>query len=129
MPSTDPDHTPLDPDAFPERFRTLRKARGLSQADLAEAVGVHFTQVSRYERGDSRPNAATVTKLARHLDTTVDYLMNGTADEIAADAGLERELIARLRQVQDLPRDERRTVLALLDAFVAKTRIQELLAA
>ena len=114
---------------FPQRFRELRKARGMSQAELAEAVGVHFTQVSRYERGDSRPNSATVTRLARALDTTVDYLMNGSADEIAADAGLERELIARLRQIQGLPREERRTVLSLMDAFIAKTRIQEMLAA
>lgn len=122
-----PEATQADP--FSERFRALRKARGFSQAELAEAVDVHFTQVSRYERGGARPNAETVTRLARALDTSVDYLMNGTTDDVAADAGLERELIARLRQVQDLPREERRTVLSLLDAFIAKTRIQEMLRA
>lgn len=84
--------------------------------------------MSGNKRGATRPSAVTVTKLARALDATVDYLMNGTSDEIAAHAGLERNFIACLRQILDLPRDERRTVLSLMDAFIAKTRIRELLA-
>ena len=53
--------------------------------------------------------------------------MAGTTDDAATAAGLERELVARLRQVQKLPAEEKRTVLSLLDAFVAKSRIQGIL--
>ena len=120
-----PDTTPSD---FPKRLRALRKARELSQAELAERAGVHFTQISRYERGETKPATEAAAGLARALDTTVDYLMNGSADDTAVAAGLERELVARLRQVQDLPPEEKRTVLSLLDAFVAKSKIQGLLA-
>lgn len=74
---------------FADRLKYLRKRK-------------HFTQVSRYERGETKPNAEAMTKLAKALDTTVDFLMNGTADGVVKDAGLEKELISRFKEVQDL---------------------------
>jgi transcriptional regulator with XRE-family HTH domain len=82
---------------FAERLKNLRKKKGFSQAQLAEKVEVHFTQVSRYERGETKPNAQAMTKMAKVLDTTVDYLMNGTTDEVVKEMGLEKELMARFR--------------------------------
>lgn len=112
---------------FADRLKVLRKQKGISQSKLAELIGVHFTQVSRYEREETKPNAEAMTKLAKALDTTVDYLMNGTSDDIVREAGLEKELISRFKQVQDLATEEKKTVLSLLDAFIAKTKIQSLL--
>lgn len=113
--------------SFAERLKKLRKKKGLSQNELAEAIGVHFTQVSRYERGETKPNAEAMTKLARALDATVDYLMNGTVDDVVQEAGLEKEMINRFKQVQDLAAEEKKTVLSLLDAYIAKTKIETLL--
>jgi transcriptional regulator with XRE-family HTH domain len=114
---------------FAERLKDLRKRKSLSQAQLADLIEVHFTQVSRYERGETKPNAEAMTKLAKVLDTTVDYLMNGSNEEVVQEAGLEKELIARFREVQLLPWEEKKTVLSLLDAFIAKTKIQDWLTA
>jgi len=63
-----------------------------------------------------------MAKLAKALDTTVDYLMSGTIDNLVQEAGLDK--VSRFKQVQDLPTEEKRTVLSLLDAFIAKTKIQ-----
>ena len=68
-----------------------------------------------------------MAKLARSLDTTVDCLMSGSPDDVVMDAGLDKELIARLKEVQSLDTDDKKTVLSLLDAFIAKTKIQTLL--
>jgi len=81
----------------------------------------------RYERGETKPNAEAMSKLAKVLDTTVDFLMSGTTDDLVMEAGLDKELVSRFKEVQDLPAEERRTVLSLLDAFIAKTKIQGLL--
>jgi hypothetical protein len=70
-----------------------------------------------------------MAKLAKALDTTVDYLMSGTTDNLVQEAGLDKELVSRFKQVQDLPTEEKRTVLSLLDAFIAKTKIQGFLQA
>ena len=114
---------------FAERLKELRKKKGISQADLADLIEVHFTQVSRYERGETKPNAEAMTKLAKALDTTVDYLMSGSTDDMALNAGLDKELIARLKEVQSLNSEDKKTVLSLLDACIAKTKIQDLLQA
>jgi transcriptional regulator with XRE-family HTH domain len=115
--------------SFADRLKELRKKKGISQAELADLIEVHFTQVSQYERGETKPNAEAMAKLARALDTTVDYLMSGTTDNLMQEVGLDKELVSRFKQVQDLPTEEKRTVLSLLDAFIAKTKIQGFLQA
>jgi transcriptional regulator with XRE-family HTH domain len=112
---------------FANRLKELRKRKGISQGYLAELIEVHFTQVSRYERGETKPNIAAMTKLAKALGTTVDYLMNGTAEDVLHDAGLEIQLISRFKEVQNLDTEDKKTVLSLMDAYIAKTKIQSLL--
>jgi len=114
-------------ETFADRLKQLRKKKGLSQADVAKLIDVHYAQVSRYERGETKPNTQAATKLALALEVTVDYLMNGTEDDIMQQAGLDREIIARFKQLQDLSTEEKKTVLSLLDAYIAKKKIQEIL--
>lgn len=53
------------------RFRNFRQARGFkSPAELGDAVGLHFSTIAAYERGERRPNDDTVAKLAAALRTT-----------------------------------------------------------
>ncbi len=52
---------------FSERIRALRKERGLSQQTLAEAVGIHVTQMRRYEAGRSQPSLDVLRNLAKTL--------------------------------------------------------------
>ena len=61
------DITGADPEVLREvggRLRALRKARGLTLADTAEATGLHPTTVSRAEHGDN-PTLLTVIRLLR----------------------------------------------------------------
>jgi transcriptional regulator with XRE-family HTH domain len=109
---------------FAERLRQLRKKKGLSQNELSEAMGVHFTQVSRYERGETKPNAEAIAKLAHALDTTVDYLMSGTSDDAVVNAGLDKEIVSKFKLIQELTTEDKKTVLSLLDAYIAKQRIE-----
>ena len=112
---------------FAGRLKELRKKKGIAQADLANMIGVHFTQVSRYERGETKPNAEAAAKLSKTLDTTVDYLMNGTMDDLLKDTGLEKDLVNRFKQVQLMTQQDKETILSLMDAYIAKTKIQNIL--
>lgn len=107
------------------RIKRLRTDRGLTQAQLAERVGMTYVQIGRYERAKSTPSAQAVERLARALDTTADYLMTGGTDASADDLA-DRELLRQFRAVQDLPPDDKHLVKTFLDAFVTKRRIQEL---
>lgn len=54
---------------FGKRIRELRKAKGLSQRDLARLVKIDFTYLSKIETGDlPPPSDEVISKLAEHLD-------------------------------------------------------------
>ncbi|WP_299465407.1 helix-turn-helix transcriptional regulator [uncultured Microscilla sp.] len=112
---------------FADRLKELRKKKGLSQNQLAELIDVHFAQVSRYERGETKPNAQAITKLAQALNTTADYLMNGTSDDHLNQMALDKEIISRFKQIQELDQNEKKIVLSLLDAYIAKQKITHIL--
>lgn len=62
------------------RLRELRKARHLTQEQLAEKFGVQKITISRYENGEREPTFETLNGLASFFGVTVDYLL-GRTDE------------------------------------------------
>lgn len=56
------------------RVRALRIRNGVTQADLARAVGVSFQQVQKYESGANRISASMLVHIARALDIPVHGL-------------------------------------------------------
>ena len=68
-----------------EKLQTLRKAAGLSQEQLAERLGVTRQAVSKWETGEGKPDIDNLLPLAKLLHTTVDYLLDDTADAPRAE--------------------------------------------
>jgi transcriptional regulator with XRE-family HTH domain len=63
--------------AFGDRVRALRLDRRLSQEDLAERAGLHWTYVSGIERGRRNPGLNTLGVLAKALDLSISELLRG----------------------------------------------------
>lgn len=53
----------------------LRKDKGWSQNDLAEAVGASREIIGSYERGDAIPSVEIAKKIANTLEVTLDHLV------------------------------------------------------
>lgn len=66
---------------FAARLRELRRARGLSQAQLAEQATLTPTYITRLESGGSAPNIDTVARLAEALGVAVTELLPATAPD------------------------------------------------
>lgn len=49
---------------LPKRIRHWRTQAGMSQGELAKALGVHFSTVSHWERGASPPTAGNIQRVA-----------------------------------------------------------------
>lgn len=62
---------------FQELLHQLRKARGLSQEELANEVGVSRQAVQKWESGAAQPTLDKLTALAKYFEVTLDYLVNG----------------------------------------------------
>ena len=58
-----------------ENIKALRKAKGLSQEELAIKLNVVRQTVSKWEKGLSVPDAEMVIQIAEVLDTTVNVLL------------------------------------------------------
>jgi len=113
---------------FRDRLKEIRNRKNLSQNELAIAVGIHVTNISRYERGGNMPTTDVLNKLALALDTTSDYLMNGSTDEVASENINDKELLSLFRKVSTLSVEKKMVVKEFLDAFTFKNYIQQKLA-
>src|SRR5918997_5525271 len=74
------------------RIRVRRTLLGMSQERLADALGLTFQQVQKYERGANRIGAGRLFDLSRALDVPVGYFFEEVAapDQEGA-AGLSEE--------------------------------------
>lgn len=66
-----------------ENIKALRKAKGLSQEELAIKLNVVRQTVSKWEKALSVPDAGMLIKIADALDTTVNDLLGEEAPEMA----------------------------------------------
>lgn len=65
-----------------DRLRSARLARGIkTQAELAAMIGVRESMISTWERGLHEPRLSIVTRLARALRCSTDYLL-GVSEEL-----------------------------------------------
>ena len=61
--------------AIGERLKDLRKASGVTQTALADALGVHPQTVSKWERGVSEPDISQLGDLAAALGLSLEALL------------------------------------------------------
>lgn len=97
-----------------ERLRERRKALGLSLEELAEALGISYQQMQKYENGRNRVAAGRLYELAKRLGTSIPYFYEDApgveahhahaAAEGAArfDASLDNEALALLAAFQSI---------------------------
>ena len=64
------------------RVRMRRKFLGVSQERLANALGLTFQQVQKYERGTNRISASKLFEIARFLQAPVAYFFQGLPAEV-----------------------------------------------
>jgi transcriptional regulator with XRE-family HTH domain len=66
---------PLNPTTFANRLVTARKHAGLTQNALADAAGLHVSNIRRYEAGTNQPTIDALRNLALALATSTDQLL------------------------------------------------------
>ena len=86
---------------FNEKIRMLRRNAGLTQRQVADAVGVTYRTYQNYEAGASKPSGGVALRLAAALGVSTDTLL-GTRDLPPAEDAGDAELQALLAEMQAL---------------------------
>jgi transcriptional regulator with XRE-family HTH domain len=105
----------------------LRKERNLTQKELAKSIGVHFSHMSRYERGISLPSIDVVKKIAQVFNVSTDYLLLDDAQAILETKIPDGELLQLFKAISHLSEQERAAIKIVLEGVVVKYQIERLL--
>ena len=65
---------------FAERLKELRAEKGITQVQLAEAMGVSKGTIAMWETGKREPNFETLNDLSEIFDKRIDYILGYSKD-------------------------------------------------
>lgn len=103
-----------------QRIAALRKAQGLTQVQLAEAMGVAQQTLAHYEAGRLRLLAGALPNLASQLGITVEELVGTpSAKRAAGKRGPQPKIAQQLQQIEALPKAKQRAISQVLDSVIA----------
>lgn len=91
----------LESKTIGQRINELRKAKGLSQAQLAQEVSISPQAVGKWERGESMPDITTFARLADLFSVDLNYFTN--------TASLTQDSVTRAQEVQETKAPEHKT--------------------
>lgn len=78
-----------------DRIQNLRKAKGISQEELANQLGVSRQAVSKWEGQQSTPDLEKIIAMSDYFGVTTDYLLKGT--EITSGQGEKgKEIVSQV---------------------------------
>ena len=100
---------------FPARLAEIRKKRGITQQTLADLVGLHVVQISRYEGGSSQPTLDIIRKLAVALRVSTDLLIFDKDERNPRD-----DLKLHFEALSRFDEDEIEVVKAVLEGLIIK---------
>ena len=92
-----------------KNLKILRQKKNITQIRLSIAAEVSQETISAYESGKALPSAETLMKLADFLDTSVDYLLDRTENNIPINyqkSNIGDELLHNFEKLSDKEKEE-----------------------
>ena len=108
-----------------ENIKRIREAKKLSQKEVITAIGMGAAQYSRIENGKTDPSVSTLERVAQALGVELAELF--TSDSIQEVNSYDKTLMEKVRLMEGLSEDERKTIFTILDAFVGKKKLKDTL--
>ena len=104
-----------------KNLRKLRDETGITQKQLAEAIGVSQQSINKYENHSVEPDIDTMVRIADYFDTSVDYLIGNSLVrrriESVSHYDLNQEEEQLLLGYRQLTKKQRRIILDTIESF------------
>lgn len=103
------------PETLGEKIRTLRKERGMTLEQLAQASGSSKSYIWELEnRNPPRPSAEKLSRIAEELGTTIEYLLDDD-DAVSSDTAADASFYRKYRKMDAATKLKIRKILDLWD--------------
>ena len=111
--------------AFGKRLFALRKTRGLTQVQLAEALGTTQRVISYYETEAELPPSTAIIPLARVLEVSTDELLGLKPAEPNGNSSIQKQrLWKRFQKMDVLPTKDQRAVIRLINSLAGSAHAE-----
>lgn len=108
---------------FGSILKSLRNEKGFSQEAFAGKIGIHVTNLSKYERNLSIPSLEVAKRMAEVLEISIDRLAYG--ENKAVNTIEDTDLLSLFNKAQNLSKKQKETVKDFLSAFVLKADLTQ----
>lgn len=105
-------------ESFGERIERFRKARGLTQEELAQKIGTSQRVIAYYEGETTHIPSNLLVPIAKALKVSVDELLGLKRQEM--DSPRYAALWRKLKKAEALPKKDQKAVLHYIEALLAK---------
>lgn len=107
---------PIDAATIGKRLAAIRKRLGITQARLADQLGMRQALISDYELGKLRLHGGLVVAFAKAFHVSADEILGikETKDRVP----LDRRFVRRLSEIRRLSKGNQQALLKTIDAFL-----------
>ena len=100
---------------FSKQLLSFRKKRGYTQQMLADKIGIHVTQIKRYEAGSAQPTLEVFRKIVLALNVSADVMLFDWDER-----GPDEDLRLHFEAVSNLDPDEKGIIKELIEGMLLK---------
>jgi transcriptional regulator with XRE-family HTH domain len=105
-----------------KRLAIARQRKGITQADLAERLGVSQSLVAHYETRATNPQLGFLERAAVELGTTVAELIGEEESPAPKKPGPRSQLDLAVEKLKELPRTEQQRIVEMLDDAIERAQ-------
>ena len=110
-----------------KKIKTIREAKGMTAKEVISAVSMGAPMYSRIENGVNEPSLSTLEKIAKALGIKLSDFFD-EEDKLTDVNSYDASLMEKVKLVEELNDDEKKTVFSIVDAFVGKKKLKNTLA-
>jgi len=103
---------------FSKRLAKLRKARGLTQQQLADRIHVSRRVIAYYEAESDNPPSNIVILLSKALNVSADELLGLNPASNHAQGQASLKITRRMKKIEELPAVEQKFILKAIDSHL-----------
>ncbi len=109
-----------------KKIKQIREAKGMTAKEVISSVDMGAAMYSRIETGKTEPSLSTLEKIAKALGVTLSDFF--TPDDKMADVNsYDGSLMEKVKAIEALNDEEKKTVFSIVDAFVGKKKLKDAL--